>query len=78
MLAWTPPAHSPPAAQQPGSKSTTYYEQELDRLKSWHPQQSRFRKECERRSSSSGGGAAAASAPPHSFLHPRDASPEQH
>lgn len=74
MLSWAPsPCHSDGGSSQKSSTpNNKYYERELDRLKSWHPQKSRFGTECERKS---GGGAAAA---PHSFFHPRDTSPEQH
>jgi hypothetical protein len=52
------------ASGQSAPQSCPYYEQELERLRAWHPRQSRFGQE-QRRKSSNGG----APAPPHSFHH---------
>jgi hypothetical protein len=80
QLAWEShhnhsPAHSIASsdgiASSEGNSKSTYYENELARLRQWHPRQSRFRKECEKRSSSGGG------APPHSF-HDRDCFSPEH
>jgi hypothetical protein len=60
-------APSKPTGQR-GHATLTYYECELERLRKWHPQQSRFRRECVRRSSEGG------EAPPATFLHHHDAS----
>lgn len=68
QLTWD--GHSSHTESQHGQNSlkSTYYETELERLRNWHPQQSRFKKECDRKSSAGG------AAPPHGFLH-HDISP---
>jgi len=68
QLTWDGPSHTDDSQHGQNSAKSTYYEAELERLRNWHPQQSRFKKECVRKSSSGGG------APPHSFLH-HDISP---
>lgn len=64
-----PPAGEQPSAhpRQPGQLGNgkpVYYECELERLKRWHPQESRFAHEARRKSSEDGG-----SVPPLGFTH---------